>query len=169
MSEGGAVLPGLDRAVSVATLSDRVLCGICRGPVPVPARRHGSPRKHCSDACRRIAWERAHPGKRGWQAALPGESRVERAFASWIGSEDGRVVEAEVIRRAMLLRSRGIQRWGIASLWEAIRYDSTLALHGEAGAWKLNNSFRAHLARKVMADVPQLGGFFSCRDLRGVR
>jgi hypothetical protein len=41
-----------------------------------------------------------------------------------------------------------------------------VTLRGESVA-KLNNSYRAHLARKVMGDVPQLAGFFSTRDLRG--
>ena len=138
-------------------------CGHC-SRVYVPKRQA---QVYCTPRCGNAAYNASHKVVRAAQRALPGESRVERAFAAWISSEDGRVVEAEVIRRAMLLRSRGYQRWGIASLWEAIRYDHTLALKGEAGAWRLNNSYRSLLARKVMGDVPQLAGFFSTRDLRG--
>lgn len=102
-----------------------------------------------------------------FQRAFPGESRVERAFAEWVSSEDGRIVEAEVVRRARALRVRGIRHWGIASLWEAIRYDNTLALQGEAGCWRMNNSHRAFLARLVMERYADLRGFFTTRDLRG--
>lgn len=114
-----------------------------------------------------MVWERKHPGARGWQAALPGQSRVDRAFAEWISSEDGELVEAEVVRRARALLSVGVRRWGIASLWEGIRYDNTLGLHGEAGAWRLNNSHRALLARRVMTNYPELREFFTTRHLRG--
>ena len=147
-----------DAPVSVCTLWRACLvCGqpFARNP------RHAKEHLYCSARCR------AQHYRASKQRALPGESRVERAFRAWIASEDGRVVEAEVIRRAMLLRSRGIKRYGIASLWESIRYDAYLSLKGEAGAWRLNNSYRSLLARKVMADVPQLAGFFSVRDLRG--
>ena len=158
MSEEMGVLPGCDAPAGRGMPLQRNVCRICGTPLS------GRQKLWCSDAHRFVAWDRANP--RPPQRALPGESRVERAFRDWIASEDGQVVEAEVIRRAMLLRSRGYQRWGIASLWESIRYDRTVTLRGESVA-KLNNSYRAHLARKVMGDVPQLAGFFSTRDLRG--
>jgi hypothetical protein len=78
------------------------------------------------------------------------------------------VVEAEVIRRARALLARGVRRYGIAGIWEAIRYDNALALDGEAGAWKVNNSYRSLLARRLMAAHPELAGLFRTRDLRGV-
>jgi len=163
-----ALLPDYAALEGGAQRRDAPRCVVCREPVPPKQHPGGSPRRHCSDACRRIAWERAHPGRRGWQAALPGESRVERRFRDWIDTEDGRVAEAEVVRRARLLRGRGIRRYGIAAIWEVVRYDSTLGLYyGEAGAWKLDNSFRSLLARRVMECCPDLDGFFETRGLRG--
>jgi hypothetical protein len=157
-----AVIPACDSLARRGMPLQRKLCRICGVPLT------GRQKLWCSDAHRFEAWNRANPrGGKARQASLPGESRVERAFREWIDSEDGQVVEAEVICRARLLKARGLRRWGIASLWEAIRYDSTLALQGEEGAWRLNNSYRSLLARKVMADQADLAGFFETRELRG--
>jgi len=156
--------PGLGKSVTgfVGRVEAKA-CEVC-GHLYVP---HRQAQAYCSPRCYQKAYNAAHPVARAAQRALPGESRVERAFAAWIASEDGRVVEAEVIRRAMLLRARGYKHWGIASLWESIRYDYTLALQGEAGAWRLNNSYRSLLARRIMAACPDLAGFFETRPLRG--
>lgn len=47
------------------------LCDVCRRPYPPKAKRGGRPKKYCSDACCRLAWERVHPGLR----AMPPETR----------------------------------------------------------------------------------------------
>jgi hypothetical protein len=105
---------------------------------------------------------------RSHQYRLPLQTRVERVFAEWIETDDGRTVEAEVVHRARLLLASGIRRWGISSLWETIRYDRTIAIHGGAGyEWRLNNSYRSLLARRVMARYEDLRGFFEVRELRG--
>lgn len=135
-------------------------CAACGTPL------HGRQRSWCSDSCRFQAWDKTHP-RQFRQAALPGQSRVERAFAEWERSEDGQIVKAEVIRRARLLLAHGRRHYGIAGLWEAIRYDFTLALKGEVGAWRLNNNYRSLLARQVMDECADLKGFFETRELRG--
>jgi hypothetical protein len=98
---------------------------------------------------------------------LPGESRVERAFAEWIGSEDGQIVLDEVIRRARKLQQMGRKSYGIAALVEAIRYDNAIRILGTSDGFRINNSHRSLLARRVMERVPELRAFFTCRDLRG--
>jgi hypothetical protein len=143
--------------------------GLGRCGHPLPPRR----RLWCSDACCWKAWDEAHPRHEErdrviGQRALPGQSRVERAFAGWIRTEDGQVVEAAVIGRARTLLASGTRHYGIAGIWEAIRYDFTLALKGEAGSWRLNNSFRSLLARKVMSENADLAGYFETRSLRGL-
>lgn len=118
-------------------------------------------------ACYDRAYNAARPVVRRKQMALPGQSRVERAFAEWIESEDGRTTERVVVSRARGLLALGYRRWGIASIWESIRYDRAVALKGVDG-WKLNNSFRAPMARRVMERYPDLRGFFETRIQRGV-
>lgn len=100
------------------------------------------------------------------QQTLRWESRVERQFAVWIETEDGRRVEAEVVRRARRLLERGFRRYGIAALVEAIRYDAGISLLGD-GDYRINNNHRSLLARRVMRLYPDLGEFFETRDLRG--
>lgn len=46
-------------------------CSVCGKPFPPKAKRGGRPKKYCSDACCRLAWERVHPGLR----AVPPEAR----------------------------------------------------------------------------------------------
>lgn len=172
------MLPGYDSQESEYSHPGANLpcvCG-CGKPRVIGARRGRFERLYATDACRarmrnrRIA--EALDAAREFKArqrALPGESRVERAYREWIASEDGQVVRDEVIRRARLALAQGILRWGIKGIWEAIRWDNRLALKAEAGAWKLNNSFPSLLARDVMAEVPELRTFFKTRGLRGVR
>jgi len=146
---------------------DAGLCGICRKPVPPRAYPGGSPKEHCSPGCRRIAWERAHPGRRGWQAAIPGESRVERRFAEWIETPAGRYVEAEVLRLALERRRAGRRRGEINLLCALVR-DQSYGLGKDEQGYAVNNSYRSLLARRLMAEHPELEGWFETRDLRGV-
>lgn len=100
------------------------------------------------------------------QLRLPIQTRVERAFAEWILTADGRRVEAEVVRRARRLRERGWKHYGIAALVESIRYDASVSLLGDAG-FKINNDRRSLLARRVMERNEELRGFFTTRELYG--
>ncbi len=95
------------------------------------------------------------------------ESRVEREFDRWIETTDGRRVEAEVVKRARLLQTRGWRHYGIAALIEAVRYDASVSLLGDADGYRVNNNHRSLLARRVMERYPDLSDFFETRDLRG--
>jgi hypothetical protein len=114
---------------------------------------------YCSRDCRKGGWEQK-------QLAFPGESRVERRFREWISTASGRYVEAEVVRRARQLRSWGRRRYGIAALIEVIRFHAPVP-QDDRDPYKVNNSHRSLLARKVMAENADLDGFFEVRDLRG--
>lgn len=162
---------GPDTEVGVAAAPEqnqsvRTLCRACVecGREYEVNPRHAPTHQFCSPRCR------AAHHRRPRQAVLPGESRVERAFADWIGSEDGQTVEAEVVRHALLLRAAGEKRFGMAAIWEVIRYDRAVRLDRATvspDAWRLNNDFRSLMARRVMQRVPSLAGFFETRGLRG--
>jgi hypothetical protein len=168
-----AILPGCDTAESEYSQPSAIppcVCG-CGRPRLLSRRKGRSPRDYASNACRarirnrRIAQLVALGAKFASQRALPGESKVERAFEAWVTSEDGRIVEAEVVRRARRLLANGKTRFGIAALWEAMRYDA--AVDVSCGEWKLDNSYRSLLARRVMTRYSDLEGFFETRELRG--
>jgi hypothetical protein len=133
----------------------------------------GPAREHAAEAiARNENREERRPGVVR-DSAAPGrfqrplfESRVERAFRDWIQTPAGRHVEREVIRLARELRAAGVRRYGIAGIWERLRWDRAVRVPGSA-EWKLDNRYRSHLARKVMAEVPELEELFETRDLRG--
>lgn len=85
-------------------------------------------------------------------------------FDAWLWTADGQRVYGEVVNRARTLRARGWQHFGIAAIWEAIRYDWSVRVGPDAEGWKVNNNWRAFMARQVMADCPDLDGFFTLRE-----
>lgn len=88
---------------------------------------------------------------------------LQEQFDAWLESPDGRRVYREVANRSLTLRSRGWKHFGIAAICEAIRYDWSVQVGPDAEGWKVNNNYRAFMARRVMADYPQLEGFFETR------
>ena len=135
----------------------RNVCRICGTPLT------GRQKLWCSDAHRFVAWDRANP--RPPQRALPGESRVERAFRDWIDTAPGRYVEADVARLAREDKAAGDRR-GEINLYLALVRRSSRHLTLDAQGYRCNNSHRAMLARRLM-ERPELAGFFEIRDLRG--
>lgn len=91
---------------------------------------------------------------------------LELAYLDWRNSDDGRAVWRAIRDRALSLRLRGWQHYGIAALFEAARYDHALAVGPDAQGFKLNNNHRAYLARDLMGYYPALAGFFETRRTR---
>jgi hypothetical protein len=60
------------------------------------------------------------------------------------------------------LKNNGIKRYGIAGLFEALRYQHAL-IDDPASDFKLNNNYRAFAARDIMLMNPTLDGFFETR------
>ena len=89
---------------------------------------------------------------------------LQERFEEWLASEDGQRVYDEVILRSASLMRRGFTHYPIDGLWHAIRYDYDIRVGPDMG-FKLNNNHRSRMARRVMADVPELLGFFETREL----
>lgn len=86
------------------------------------------------------------------------QQRFERFHA------ENPAVYAELVRRARALRKRGVRRYSIRGLFEAMRYDQTV---GTLSAdYKLNNDFTALYARKIERTEPGLRGLFATRTRR---
>jgi len=155
-------------AYTVAAESGACKRPFCGTSVAPQRLRRGEPRAYCSDTCRRKHWEALHPRQAlpaPRQSALPGESRVERAFTAWIDTAPGRHVEAEVARLAREDKAAGDRR-GEINLYLALVRRSSRHLTLDAQGYRCNNSHRAMLARRLM-ERPELAGFFEIRDLRG--
>ena len=135
----------------------RMCAGGCGTVIRVKRGRH-----YCSDRCRLLAWAKRQTRQR----AIPGESRVERAFREWIASESGRYVEAEVARLALEDRAAGDRR-GEINLYLALVRRASRGLTKDREGYRCNNSWRSLLARKLMSERPELAGWFETRTLRG--
>jgi hypothetical protein len=54
----------------------------------------------------------------------------------------------------------GRNHFGVAAIWERIRWYSEIETHGDP--WKVGNNWRAFYGRKFMAEFPETKGFFIC-------
>lgn len=69
----------------------------------------------------------------------------------------------EALKRLSLdMKRRGFERWSIKAAFEICRWMAALQTVGED--FKLNNDYHALYARKLMAEVPALEGFFELRE-----
>ncbi len=66
-------------------------------------------------------------------------------------------------RMALAMRRRGVKQFGIAALFEVLRYENALRTSGEE--FKLNNNYRSFYARLLMEQESELDGFFETRSL----
>jgi len=63
------------------------------------------------------------------------------------------------------LHATGVRRHGVDALWNVLRWEPALKT-ASATPFKLNDAFPAWYARKIMAENPELDGFFALRDSR---
>ena len=73
----------------------------------------------------------------------------------------------ELVGRGLALREKGIRRFGIAALFEAMRYDVAVRTGGDT--YKLNNNYKAFYARLIMSNVVALKDFFETREQAAVQ
>jgi hypothetical protein len=84
-----------------------------------------------------------------------GEAAFERYH------RDNPQVYAALRRFALEAKAAGRARLGIAALFERLRWWSIVEAKGDA--FKVNNTYRAHYARLLMRQEPDLAGFFETR------
>lgn len=89
---------------------------------------------------------------------------IQQRFEEWLETDDGRFVFRWVRDHALSMRRRGFKRYGIGALWEAARYARDVQV-GPSGGYALNDHYRSRLARRLMAEVPELDSFFETRRL----
>jgi hypothetical protein len=94
----------------------------------------------------------------------PPPDHVAAAFDAWAATPDGKEALREVEARAVRLHQAGHRSWGIAAIWEAIRYDRAVQIAPDREGWRLNNNHRALASRHIEARNPYLRGFFTTRE-----
>ena len=68
-----------------------------------------------------------------------------------------------LVHLARDMRGTGRRTVGIAMLWEVLRWQHTRNTRDGHSEFKLNNSYRAHYARRIMDEHPDLAGIFNLR------
>lgn len=91
---------------------------------------------------------------------------MHEKFETWLATEHGQVVAREAARRALILKAKGIRRYGIGAIAESIRFDHAVRIGERSDQYKVNNNYRSLLARRLMEKYPALNGFFETRELR---
>lgn len=90
------------------------------------------------------------------------ETKLEAKFQEF-HRENPRVYAA-LKEKALQLRSRGWNRYGIKAIMEVVRFHR--ALETTDPDFKLNNNYSSRYARMLMAQEPELIGFFEIRELK---
>lgn len=91
-------------------------------------------------------------------------NRWELAYRTW--REKHPEVFALYARFAREALARG-RKFSVSLLTERIRWESHMTWSPDQGGFKINNSFRAYLARDLIADMPELVGVLEIRATRG--
>ena len=76
-------------------------------------------------------------------------------------------VYVTLVRLARKAKAHGQERYGIAALFEVMRWERMLQTKHNASDFKLNNNHRAYYARLIMNSNPDLAGFFEVRRQNG--
>lgn len=94
-------------------------------------------------------------------AAAAGPPSIDERFATFHAENPD--IYAALRELALAGRRRGLQRLGMKSLFEVVRWNRSLETSGEP--WKLNNSYTSRYARLLMENEPTLAGIFELRTL----
>jgi len=90
------------------------------------------------------------------------ESRLEAKFQEF-HAENPQVYTA-LRDRALQLRRKGWNHYGIKAIVEVVRFHR--ALETTDPDFKLNNNYSSRYARILMDEEPELAGFFQTRELK---
>lgn len=88
---------------------------------------------------------------------------IQRQFAAFDAAHPD--VYEEFVRYARLLKSRGRDHYSADAICHVIRFHRITSGKDSSG-FKVNNNYTALLARKAMAECPDLDGFFVTRERR---
>lgn len=75
-------------------------------------------------------------------------------------------IYATLVRLARKAQQAGMKTYGVASLFEQVRWHYNVEVKNPVSEFKLSNNFRSRYARLIMAQEKDLTGFFTLRALR---
>ena len=71
-----------------------------------------------------------------------------------------------LVKLARQVKASGRRHYGIGALFEQVRWHYAIERKGQDGEFKLANDLRSRYSRLIMAQEPDLAGFFDTRQLR---
>lgn len=80
----------------------------------------------------------------------------------WRFHKDNPHVYGEIVRLALMLKSKGHKKIGIAMIFEQLRWQHAITTSDMSG-YKLNNNYKSYYSRLIMENIPELSGFFEVR------
>lgn len=93
---------------------------------------------------------------------VPKGATIQERFELWISANPH--FWRAFVNLCLEMKRRGMPRWGAKAACEVLRYEAHMQTIGEE--FQIPNDFSSRLARKAMAEVPELDGFFETRSLR---
>ncbi len=102
-----------------------------------------------------------------FNAEKEAESPLERKFREF--HRDNPQVYNRLREEGLALLSRGHKRFGIALLYERLRWMTLVSTWSDEYDLKLPNNFRAYYARKLMEENPEFEDVFHTAELRSRR
>ena len=77
-------------------------------------------------------------------------------------------VYRELVKLARQWKQAGHSKLGIAALFERLRWEWHMSGVQSDDGYKLSNNFKAHYARLIMEQEPDLDGIFNIRPLKAL-
>lgn len=91
-----------------------------------------------------------------------GDDVTQTEFATY--HRENPQVYAKLRQYAFEAKAAGRQHFGINMIHERVRWYTNVESVGDK--WKLNNNYRPYYARLLMAQEPELAGFFEIRTAK---
>jgi hypothetical protein len=101
-----------------------------------------------------------------FEPVIPSKSEVEaksarKRFDRFL--RENPHVFGEVVRLCRQMKAAGARRWSVKAAFEVLRYQMQLQTVRLPGEFKLDNSHTAPMARRIIAECPDLADFFETR------
>lgn len=87
---------------------------------------------------------------------------IQDRFERWL--QDHPEAFPAFVRIALRLKASGYTRYSADGVMHALRWNRLI--EGRTGEFLVNDHFSSRIARKAMAEVPELAGFFQTRKLK---
>ena len=78
--------------------------------------------------------------------------------------EENPHVYIELVNLTRTVKGRGVDRYGMDTLFGVLRFRHTMQTNDPLSTYKLNNNHKPYYARMIMKNNPDLDGMFETRE-----